>query len=61
MTPYPYVLYEVDDIKTMLNTNPFLRLAYSLALKSFDPSRSEAERDQCRREALAILDKLASG
>lgn len=58
---YPKVIYEsADVIRIMLQTNPHLRLAYSLAMKSFDASRSEEERDQCRREALAILDKLAS-
>jgi hypothetical protein len=57
---YPKVLYQADDLKDMLNTCPILRLAYSLALKSFDASRSNEEREQCRREALAILDRLAS-
>ena len=57
----PKVLYEADDcLAVMLSTNPFLRIAYSLALKSFDEKRSEQERDDCRREALLILDKLAS-
>jgi hypothetical protein len=57
----PKILYETADaLSIMLSTNPFLRLAYSLAIKSFDEKRSEQERDDCRREALLILDKLAS-
>lgn len=42
----------------LLSSNPHLRRAYSLAVKSFDARRSQAERSELRQEAMAILDKL---
>ena len=57
----PQVIWEDADVFRMLmRTNPILRLAYSLALKSFDENRSEDERADLRREALKILDRIAA-